>query len=93
MAEKGTGKKIQEKQDPTTLKLIKPSTQKQKQHQQQLESPLRPESGYITPLTEDQQKVLARGPNFAIVTKEQPVSKYISQIERMCQQLKGRQKS
>ena len=41
-----------------------------------------------TPLTEDQEKVLAQGPNFAIVTKEPPVSEYISQIERMCQQLK-----
>ena len=41
-----------------------------------------------TLLTEDQEKVLAQGPNFAIVTKEPPVSKYISQIERMCQQLK-----
>ena len=41
-----------------------------------------------TPLTEDQEKVLARGPNFAIVTKEPPVSEYISKIERMCQQLK-----
>ena len=41
-----------------------------------------------TPLTEDQEKVLARGPNFSIVTKEPPVGEYISQIERMCQQLK-----
>ena len=41
-----------------------------------------------TPPTEDQEKVLARGPNFAIVTKEPPFGKYISQIERMCQQLK-----
>ena len=41
-----------------------------------------------TPITGDQQKVLARGPNFAIVAKEPPVGKYISQIERMCQQLK-----
>ena len=40
------------------------------------------------PLTEDQQNVLARGPNFAIVAKEPPVGEYISQIERMCQQLK-----
>ena len=39
-----------------------------------------------TPLTEDQEKVLARGPNFAIVTKP-PVGEYISQIERVCQQL------
>ena len=39
-----------------------------------------------TPLTEDQEKVLARGPNFAVVAKP-PVGKYISQIERGCQQL------
>ena len=41
-----------------------------------------------TPLTEVQEKTLAHGPNFAIVAKEPPVSKYISQIERVCQQLK-----
>ena len=41
-----------------------------------------------TPLTEDQQTDLARGPNFAIGAKEPPVGEYISQIERMCQQLK-----
>ena len=40
-----------------------------------------------TPLTEDQEKVLARGPNFAVVAKQPTVGKYISQIERMCQQL------
>ena len=39
-----------------------------------------------TPLTEDQEKVLARGPNFAVTTKP-PVSEYISQIEKACQQL------
>ena len=41
-----------------------------------------------TPLTEVQEKALAHGPNFAIVAKEPPVSEYISQIERVCQQLK-----
>ena len=35
-----------------------------------------------------QEKVLTHGPSFAVVAKEPPVSKYISQIERMCQQLK-----
>ena len=40
-----------------------------------------------TPLTEAQEKALAHGPNFAITTKEPPVSEYISQIERVCQQL------
>ena len=39
-----------------------------------------------TPLTEDQEKVLVRGPNFVVVTKP-PVGEYISQIERVCQQL------
>ena len=40
-----------------------------------------------TPLTEAQEKVLAHGPNFVIATKELPVSEYILQIERVCQQL------
>ena len=40
-----------------------------------------------TPLTEVQEKVLAHGPNFAKATKELPVSEYISQIEKACQQL------
>ena len=40
-----------------------------------------------TPLTEAQEKALARGPNFAITTKEPPVSEYVSQIERVCLQL------
>ena len=40
-----------------------------------------------TPLTEAQEKALAHGPNFAITTKEPPVSEYILQIERVCQQL------
>ena len=35
-----------------------------------------------------EEKALAHGPNFAVVTMEPPVSKYISQNERMCQQLK-----
>ena len=39
-----------------------------------------------TPLTEDQEEVLATGPNFVVVAKP-PVGKYISQIERVCQQL------
>ena len=40
-----------------------------------------------TPLTELQEKVLAHGTNFVITTKEPPVSEYILQIERVCQQL------
>ena len=35
-----------------------------------------------------QEKALAHGPNFAVVAREPPVSEYISQIERVCQQLK-----
>ena len=41
-----------------------------------------------TPLTYVQEKALAHGPNFTVVAKEPPVSEYISQIERVCQQLK-----
>ena len=41
-----------------------------------------------TPLTDAQEKVLTHGPNFAVVSKEPPVSKDISEIERVCQQLK-----
>ena len=41
-----------------------------------------------TPLTNAQEKVLARGPNFAIVPKEPPVIEYVAAIEKACQQLK-----
>ena len=41
-----------------------------------------------TPLTEAQERALAHGPNFVIAAKEPPVSDYISQIEKACQQLK-----
>ena len=41
-----------------------------------------------TPLTKAQEKVLARGPNFAIVPKEPPVIEYVVAIEKACQQLK-----
>ena len=40
------------------------------------------------PLTGAQERALSHGPNFAVVTREPPVSKYISQTERVCQQLK-----
>ena len=40
-----------------------------------------------TPLTEVQGKVLAHGLNFVIAAKEPPGSEYISQMERVCQQL------
>ena len=36
-----------------------------------------------TPLTDVQVKALAHGPNFVLVTRELPVSEYISQIERV----------
>ena len=35
-----------------------------------------------------QEKALVCGPNFAVVTKEPPVNEYISETERVCQQLK-----
>ena len=41
-----------------------------------------------TPLTNAQEKVLARVPNFAIVPKEPPVIEYVAAIEKACQQLK-----
>ena len=41
-----------------------------------------------TPLTEAWEKALTHGPNFAVVAKEPPIREYISQIERVCQQLK-----
>ena len=41
-----------------------------------------------TPLTEDQMKVLSRGPNFAIIPKNPPVGEYIAPIENACQKLK-----
>ena len=39
-------------------------------------------------LTEAQEKVLAHGPNFAVVTNDPPIVKYIAQIERMCQKMR-----
>ena len=41
-----------------------------------------------TPLTNAQEKVLVRGPNFAIVPKEPPVIEYVAATEKACQQLK-----
>ena len=41
-----------------------------------------------TPLTGRQEKALAHGPNFVVVARAPPVSEYIYQIERVCQQLK-----
>ena len=41
-----------------------------------------------TPLTKAQEKILSRGPNFAIVPKSPPVGKYIASIENACSQLR-----
>ena len=40
-----------------------------------------------TPLTDAQEKVLAHGPNFAVVANDPPIGEYIAQIERMCQKM------
>ena len=41
-----------------------------------------------TPLTKAQEKILLRGPNFAMVSKSPPVGEYIASIENACSQLK-----
>ena len=41
-----------------------------------------------THLTKAQEKILSRGPNFAIVHKSPPVGKYIASIENACSQLR-----
>ena len=41
-----------------------------------------------TPLTEAQERILSRGPNFAIVPKSPPVGEYIASIENACSQLR-----
>ena len=40
-----------------------------------------------TPLTQDQTKAFAHGPNFAIVPRSPPVGEYIVAIENVCHQL------
>ena len=40
-----------------------------------------------TPLTENQEKLLARGPQFVIKPKQPPVEEYITAIEKMCTKL------
>ena len=40
------------------------------------------------PLTKAQEKILSRGPNFAIVPKSPPVDEYITSIENACSQLR-----
>ena len=39
------------------------------------------------PLTKAQENILSHGPNYASVTKEPPIRKYIDQIKRVCQGL------
>ena len=47
-----------------------------------------------TPLTKDQIKALAHGPNYAIVPRNPPLGEYIVAIENACNQLhKARWKS
>ena len=41
-----------------------------------------------TPLTKAQEKILLRGPNFAIVPKPPPVAEHIASIENSCSQLR-----
>ena len=41
-----------------------------------------------TPLTKAQERILLRGPNFAIVPKSPPVGEYIASIENACSQLR-----
>ena len=41
-----------------------------------------------TPLTEAQEKLLAHGPNYAVVSRFLPIREYIAVVEQACQQLK-----
>ena len=41
-----------------------------------------------TPLTEAQTRLLAHGPNFAIIPRNLPKEEYVTSIEYMCQKLK-----
>ena len=75
----------------------------EKEHQQQPANQLHtnqcPEKKWVHiltnhALTEAQEKVLAHGPNFAVVANQPPTGEYIAQIERICQKInKRRQKS
>ena len=40
-----------------------------------------------TPLTEAEERLLAHGPNFAVVPREPPILEYITAIESTCTQL------
>ena len=39
------------------------------------------------PLTPDQEKLLAHGPNFAVVPKEPPIAQYVAAVENACMRL------
>ena len=39
------------------------------------------------PLTPDQEKLLAHGPNYAIVPKEPPITQYVAAVEQACTKL------
>ena len=41
-----------------------------------------------TPLTEAQTRLLAHGPNFAIIPRNLPIEEYVTSIEHACQKLK-----
>ena len=40
-----------------------------------------------TPLTADQEKLLAHGPNYAVVPREPPIAQYIAAVENACTKL------
>ena len=42
---------------------------------------------YGKPLTSDQEKLLAHGPNYAIVPKDPPVTQYVAAVEHACTKL------
>ena len=44
-------------------------------------------NGSSTPLTEAQEKLLAHGPNYAVVPKHPPVIEVITSFEKTCQKL------
>ena len=40
-----------------------------------------------TPLTTDQEKLLAHGPNYAVVPRELPITQYVAAVENACTKL------
>ena len=39
------------------------------------------------PLSQDQEKLLAHGPNFAVVPKDPPITQYVAGVENACTKL------